>query len=142
MSWGKWDEQFAAEYKAYWAARYRCSPENAQARKDYYGRGIKFLFTSFHQFLEHIGPKPTPDHALDRINNDGHYEPGNVRWVTWSESNRNKRSPKRPKGRKHSPETRLKMREGQRARRLREKGSGNSGDRTNPRSGTDEPVSP
>ena len=108
------------EYKAFWAARYRCSEKNIQAKKDYYDRGIKFRFESFDQFYSHIGPRP-PKHVLDRIDNDGHYEPGNVRWVTMSESNSNKRPPVRKKGVRHTPATRAKMRIGQRARRLREK---------------------
>jgi len=49
-----------------------------------------FLFTSFEQFFEEIGVKPQ-GYILDRRNNDGHYEPGNVRWVTRKESNRNRR---------------------------------------------------
>ena len=55
------------------------------------GRGIKFLFTSFEQFLAEVGTKPSPHLLLDRIKNDGHYEPGNVRWTTPSKSNKNKR---------------------------------------------------
>src|ERR1700747_451960 len=67
------------EYNSYCGARDRCADlKNAR----YGGRGIKFLFTSFEQFLAEVGPKPSPRHMLDRENNDGHYEPDNVRWVT------------------------------------------------------------
>jgi len=52
----------------------------------YYGaRGIKVSdewVHNFENFYQHVGPKPSPDHSLDRINNDGNYEPGNVRWAT------------------------------------------------------------
>jgi hypothetical protein len=83
-----------SEYGAYHNAKQRClNPRNPQS--DYYGkRGIKFLFKSFQQFLADIGKKPSPKHVLDRIDNDGHYKPGNVRWTTPSESTKNRRKPK------------------------------------------------
>jgi hypothetical protein len=56
----------------------------------YGGRGIKFLFTSFEQFLAELGPRPS-GMSLDRIENDGNYEPGNVRWATRSEQVQNRR---------------------------------------------------
>ena len=77
---------------AYHGAKQRCTNPNHDSWKYYGGRGIEFRFTSFKQFLWDIGgPTPSPDHTLDRIDNDGHYEPGNVRWATRSVQAGNKR---------------------------------------------------
>lgn len=82
------------EYAIYLSAKARCGNKNVKFYKDYGGRGIMFLFTSFEEFYQHIGPKPTPKHQLDRINNDGNYEIGNVRWATAKENSNNRRSSK------------------------------------------------
>lgn len=79
---------YRSEYLSYKNAFYRC---NNQADKNYYGRGIKFLYTGFKQFMQDVGPKPSKEHSLDRINNNGNYEPGNCRWVTIIEQARNRR---------------------------------------------------
>ena len=80
-----------SEYMSYTSARTRCVNTRNQAFKDYGGRDIKFLFKSFQEFLAHIGRKPSAKYVLDRIDNNGHYEPGNVRWATRSESMKNRR---------------------------------------------------
>ncbi len=51
----------------------------------------------FNAFLAHIGRRPSPSHSLDRINNDGNYEPGNVRWATKREQGLNRRKKTRCK---------------------------------------------
>lgn len=79
------------EYYAYNAARQRCLNPNNDAWDNYGGRGIEFRFNSFEEFFAHIGPRPSAKHSLDRIENDGHYEIGNVRWATASEQQRNQR---------------------------------------------------
>jgi hypothetical protein len=79
------------EYQAYTDAKYRCTNPRGSHWEDYGGRGIKFLFISFEQFLTELGQRPSPKHSLDRKNNDGNYEPGNVRWATKSEQECNKR---------------------------------------------------
>ena len=78
---GEWRD-CTSEYDAWRGASQRCENPKNKAWLDYGGRGILFRFASFHSFIEHLGLKPSPDLSLDRINNDGHYERGNVRWTT------------------------------------------------------------
>jgi hypothetical protein len=78
-------------YIAYCGAKQRCQNPKAK-RYPYYGaRGIEFRFNSFEQFYAELGERPE-GMTLDRINNDGHYEPGNVKWSTWSEQAKNRRT--------------------------------------------------
>lgn len=85
------------EFKAYNAAYQRCTNQNLRCYKNYGGRGIEFRFSSFEQWWAELGPRPSAKHSIDRIDNDGHYEPGNVRWATGSEQIRNQR-PRKKKG--------------------------------------------
>ena len=85
-----------SEYKLWEAALDRCRNPRNKAWEDYGGRGITFssVFLDFDVFYAELGPRPFSKAVLDRINNDKGYEPGNIRWVTRSESNMNCR----PKG--------------------------------------------
>lgn len=76
---------YRAEYNALNNAIHRCHNENNLGFTNYGARGIKVArewrtATGFALFLDCIGPRPSPKHSLDRINNDGNYEPGNVWW--------------------------------------------------------------
>lgn len=85
------------EYTAWDGIIQRCTNRRNKSWKDYGGRGIKICAQwrkSFTTFVRDVGSKPHPDLMLDRINNDGNYEPGNVRWTTRLEQNRNKRQRK------------------------------------------------
>lgn len=78
------------EYNIYRLAKRRCENDRDPYYPRYGGRGIEFRFTSFRQFLEELGPRPSLKFSLNRINNDGHYEPGNVEWATATEQARNR----------------------------------------------------
>ncbi len=81
----------SSELRSYRAAKERCERVKHVAYARYGGRGIEFRFSSFNEFFAELGPKPGARYTVDRINNDGHYEAGNVRWATYAEQNRNKR---------------------------------------------------
>lgn len=73
----------------------RCYNKNEPAYKNYGGRGIRMCDrwrNSFEAFLEDVGERPGPEYSIDRIDNDGNYEPGNVRWVTDKQQANNKRN--------------------------------------------------
>ncbi len=86
------------ELDAYRAAQQRCTNPNNKDYLTYGARGIEFRFQSFEEFFVELGPKPSPDHMLDRKENNGHYEPGNVRWVTSSDSAKNRRNTRTQEG--------------------------------------------
>lgn len=71
----------------------RCADPN---NKNYGQRGISVCerwANDFHAFLADMGRKPSPELSLDRINNDGNYEPGNCRWATAKQQANNRRLP-------------------------------------------------
>lgn len=82
------------EHRLWRAIIQRChNPRNTEYR-NYGGRGIRVCDewrNSFERFFADVGPKPSPELTFDRINNDGNYEPGNVRWATRTEQMRNTR---------------------------------------------------
>ena len=73
--------------------RQRCENPNAQRYSSYGARGIRVheSWRSFWDFIGDVGPRPVGK-SIDRINNDGNYEPGNCRWATDAEQTSNKRS--------------------------------------------------
>jgi hypothetical protein len=74
----------------------RCTNEKNLAYPNYGGRGIRVCerWLQFENFLEDMGEKPSPKHSVDRINNDGNYEPRNCRWATQKQQCRNMRKNK------------------------------------------------
>jgi len=77
------------------SAKARCTKPGKPGFQNYGGRGIEFRFSTIRAFTEYVigalGPKPGKEWSLDRINNDGHYEEGNLRWATRHEQNCNQR---------------------------------------------------
>jgi len=83
------------EYRCWAALKSRCLNPNDKRFKDWGGRGIKVCnewVQSFEVFLAYVGKKPSPRHSIDRINNEGNYEPGNIRWATPKQQANNKRN--------------------------------------------------
>ncbi len=82
------------EYSAWCAMVQRCTVVTTAGYENYGGRGIAVCDRwreSFEAFLADMGKRTSPRHSLDRINNDGNYEPGNCRWATAQEQRRNTR---------------------------------------------------
>jgi len=82
------------EYSAWLSLINRCTNPNHKSFAGYGGRGISVCdswMNSVEAFLKDMGRRPSPQHSIDRKNNDGNYEPGNCRWAIQSEQNRNKR---------------------------------------------------
>lgn len=81
------------EYVAWCCMRRRCKNPNEPGYHNYGGRGISVCerWDSFENFLKDVGLRPTPNHSIDREDNSGNYEPGNVKWSTRTEQNRNTR---------------------------------------------------
>ena len=82
------------EYKIWSGMRQRCKYPRDPGFKNYGARGISVCerWDDFAAFLADMGQRPSADHSIDRINNEGNYEPSNCRWATAAEQNANTRA--------------------------------------------------
>lgn len=90
-------DKMTPEYRAYTAALSRCHDSADEDFADYGGRGIAVCArwraaNGFDAFADDLGPRPSKSHTLGRIDNALGYQPGNVRWETWTEQANNRRS--------------------------------------------------
>src|SRR6185503_1392339 len=82
-------------YQAWRDMIQRCTNTKKPLYKNYGGRGITVCdrwLNDISAFIEDVGLRPSKEYSLERINNSGNYEPGNVRWATRKEQARNKRN--------------------------------------------------
>lgn len=82
------------EYTAWCNIKSRCYNPEADNYPYYGGRGIRVCdrwLNSFADFLSDVGEKPSAKHTIDRINNEGNYEPGNCHWITMKQQCANRR---------------------------------------------------
>lgn len=80
------------EYQAWASMRCRCVNQRDPHWPRYGGRGVSVCdsWASFEAFLADMGPRPSSTHSLDRVDNNGNYEPSNCRWATKAEQSRNR----------------------------------------------------
>jgi len=88
---------YTDEYKIWEGIKKRCKHKEQHRYKNYAGRGIKICDewkNNFIAFLKYVGPRPSKEHSIDRIDVNGNYEPGNVRWADKFTQARNTRKQK------------------------------------------------
>lgn len=88
----------SAEYRIWGGIKTRCFNQHDRSYAKYGARGISMSpewRDSFREFFAYVGPRPTPRHSIDRINNTLGYIPGNVRWALPEVQQNNKSNTRR-----------------------------------------------
>ena len=87
------------EYNSWSGMKSRCNNPKEPAYKNYGARGIKVCerWNIFENFINDMGSKPSPEHTLERINNNDDYYPKNCKWATKLEQVYNRRNTRRVK---------------------------------------------
>src|SRR5262245_66674580 len=82
-----------AEYAIWMNMKDRSRNPKKPDYKHYGGRGIKVCerWQLFQNFFADMGPRPSPEHRLDRIDLNGDYEPANCRWALGADDRKNRR---------------------------------------------------
>lgn len=97
---GKCKNADIPEYWVWVSMRSRCNCPTSKVYKHYGGRGIKVCqrWDSFENFFKDMGPRLSKEYSLDRIDNNGNYEPSNCRWATQTTQILNRRDIPNPNG--------------------------------------------